>query len=100
MMAERDCDDAYKAQYMQQFIGQDMPGIVSGVAPYGFYVQLENSCEGLVRLATIEGSDYELVDDIKLVDHAGGKTISIGDPITVKTTNTNVSLGQVDFALA
>nr|WP_207721548.1 ribonuclease R [Neobittarella massiliensis] len=99
MMAERDCDDAYKAQYMQQFIGQDMPGIVSGVAPYGFYVQLENSCEGLVRLATIEGSDYELVDDIKLVDHAGGKTISIGDPITVKTTNTNVSLGQVDFAL-
>ena len=101
MLAERSCDDAYKAQYMERFVGQELDGIISGVASYGFYVQLPNTAEGLVRLATIENTDFELSEDgTKLVEERTGRTLRIGDPVRVKVRAVNVSLGQVDFDLA
>ncbi|MCQ4950454.1 ribonuclease R [Bittarella massiliensis (ex Durand et al. 2017)] len=101
MLAERSCDDAYKAQYMERFVGQELDGIISGVASYGFYVQLPNTAEGLVRLATIENTDFELSEDgTKLVEERTGHTLRIGDPVRVKVRAVNVSLGQVDFDLA
>ena len=71
------------------------------MASYGFYVQLPNTAEGLVRLATIENTDFELSEDgTKLVEERTGHTLRIGDPVRVKVRAVNVSLGQVDFDLA
>jgi len=98
MTAERSVDDCYKAQYMGGFLFDTFEGTVSGVTQFGFYVELENTCEGLVRLATLKDA-YELVDEVRLVGEFTGKAINIGDKVTVKVVNTNVNLGQVDFEL-
>ena len=98
MTAERSVDDCYKAQYMGGFLFEELEGTVSGVTQFGFYVELENTCEGLVRLATLKDA-YELVDEVRLVGEITGKAINIGDRVKVKVINTNVNLGQVDFEL-
>ena len=97
MGAERDVEDCYKAQYMSRFINEELEGVVSGVAPYGYYVELPNTCEGLVRTTGLP-DDFELVDDVRLVGKASGRVISIGDNVQVKIIGTNVALGQVDMA--
>jgi len=48
--AERDIDKLYLAAYMEQFIGQDFDGEVSGVTSFGLFVSLTNAVEGLIRV--------------------------------------------------
>ena len=84
--------------FRYRFLFEELEGTVSGVTQFGFYVELENTCEGLVRLATLKDA-YELVDEVRLVGEITGKAINIGDKVKVKVVNTNVNLGQVDFEL-
>ena len=55
MTAERRCEDCYKAEYMASRIGEQLEGVVSGVAPHGIYVELPNTVEGLVRSDMLPG---------------------------------------------
>ena len=60
--AERDIDKLYLAAYMEQFIGQDFDGEVSGVTSFGLFVSLKNAVEGLIRVEDLPGDDYEFDD--------------------------------------
>lgn len=53
MNIERNCEDCYKAEYMQQHIGEIFKGLISSVTEYGFYVELENTVEGLVHVNSL-----------------------------------------------
>ena len=100
MQIEWDCDDIYKAEYMMQHVGGTFPGTITGVKSYGFYVELENTVEGLVRVETLKGwFDYDEAN-MQLFCPANGKRYSIGDEVTVLATRVEVALGQVDFELA
>lgn len=46
--AARETQELKLVEYMRRYIGSTLPGLVVGVAPYGVYVQLENTAEGLV----------------------------------------------------
>ena len=100
MQIEWDCDDIYKAEYMRQHVGGTFPGIITGVKSYGFYVELENTVEGLVRVETLKGwFDYDEAT-MQLFCPANGKRYAIGDSVDVIATKVEVALGQVDFELA
>ncbi len=47
--AEREVDDLKKAQYMLGKIGERFDGVISSVASFGFFVELDNTVEGFVR---------------------------------------------------
>ena len=55
LIAERDAEDCYMAEYMSQHIGEHFEGTVSGVTMRGVFVRLENSVEGFVSLDAFEG---------------------------------------------
>lgn len=38
---------------MENHIGETFAGVISGVAEYGFFVELENTVEGLVRVTSL-----------------------------------------------
>ncbi len=100
MQVEWDCDDIYKAEYMLQHVGGTFPGTITGVKSYGFYVELENTVEGLVRVETLKGwFDYD-EQNMQLFCPANGKRYSIGDEVNVLAARAEVALGQVDFELA
>lgn len=97
---ERDCDDCYKAEYMQQFIGRQFTGVISSVTQFGIYVELENSVEGMVHASKLSTGHLDLIDGISLADPLTGKSYKIGDIVQVIVENVNISRGNIDFAMA
>lgn len=53
--AEREIEDLYKTLYMLNHVGEMFDGIITSVAPFGLFVELPNTCEGLVPIATLDG---------------------------------------------
>ena len=98
MDVERSCEDCYKAEYMQDRVGEVFDATISGVASYGFYVALENTVEGLVHLTALPEGQY-LCDDIALTNTVSGRRYRIGDHLRVKCLAADVSGGKIDFGL-
>lgn len=99
--AERELTDIKKAQYMQQFLGEHFAGRISSVQPFGFFVQLDNTVEGLVHIASITDDYYEFSElNYTLVGRHGGRKFAIGDEVRVQVVKVNVEEAKIDFELA
>ena len=99
MQLERRAESCYKAEFMQQHVSQQFAGVISGVAPQGIYVELDNTVEGLVRSESLCKGQPQLVESMRLWDPVSGKKWSLGDTVHVKVLRTDVTLGRIDFAL-
>lgn len=99
MRVERDCDDCYIAEYMHGHIGEDFEGNISSVQEYGFYVELPNTVEGLVRLESLKDGPYDFDGRFTLTKF-GKPAFRVGDTVKVICTAANISSGQVDFVLS
>ena len=58
MNVERDCEDCYKAEYMQKHIGEEFDGMISSVVEFGIYVMLDNTVEGLIHINSFPPGNY------------------------------------------
>ena len=74
---------------------------VSGVQPFGFFVELRDYfVEGLVHVATLADDDYEFVPRAHLLRARRRPTIyRIGDPVTVRVTAASPERQRIDFQL-
>lgn len=97
MGVERDCEDCYKAEYMKQFLGEELDGMISSIAPHGVYVELPNTVEGLIRMEDMPEGEYDTQSKVILQNAATGRTYIVGDPIRVQVVACDVSAGNVDF---
>lgn len=96
--AERDIDKLYLAAYMEQFIGQDFDGEVSGVTSFGLFVSLKNAVEGLVRVEDLPGDDYEFDDQkMMLIGRRSRVRYTMGTPMRVRLTAASRVTGLIDF---
>ena len=98
--AERAADDLKKCEYMKDRIGTVETGIISGVAQYGFFVQLPNTVEGMVRIGSME-DDYYILDEqnYRMVGRSTGKVYRLGDQVNIRVTGADLETGNVDFVL-
>ncbi|MDU2196820.1 MAG: ribonuclease R, partial [Peptostreptococcaceae bacterium] len=99
-LAERDVHDYYKACYMADKVGQEFEGTISSVTNFGMFVELENTIEGLVRLANM-ADDYYIYDDMTytIIGERTKKTFRIGDPVRIRVDRVNVDFREIDFEL-
>ncbi|MCI5746121.1 MAG: ribonuclease R [Erysipelotrichaceae bacterium] len=91
MSLQREVEDMKKAEYMTNYIGLCFEGIITGVMDFGVFVQLKNTCEGLMRFDTIYGAyeyNYSYFQ----------KQFKIGQKIMVKVVSTNISSGEINFS--
>lgn len=96
--AERDIDKLYLAAYMEQFIGQDFDGEVSGVTSFGLFVSLKNAVEGLIRVEDLPGDDYEFDDQkMMLIGRRSRVRYTMGTPMRVCLTAASRVTGLIDF---
>ncbi len=96
--AERESVDMKKVEYMLPFEGEVFPAIISGVTGFGFFVQLENSVEGLVHISTLIDDFYNFSPETyTLLGEHTHKQYQIGQPVTVRLTKVNVDERQLDF---
>jgi len=98
--AEREVEKLKKVQYMSKHIGEVYKGIVSGVTGYGIYVELPNTIEGMVRIASIPDDFYIYHEEtMSIVGKDTGKTYTMGNPVLVKAVHVDKLLRTIDFEL-
>ena len=97
--AERAADDLKKCEYMQDHLGEEFEGIISGVVQQGFFVELPNTVEGLVRVTTLLDDRYFLEEKHHRLVGRGGRQFRIGDSVRVKAVAADMDTGKIDFEL-
>ncbi|MGF7056663.1 ribonuclease R [Brassicibacter mesophilus] len=98
--AERETDDLKKVEYMSERIGEEHEGIISGVMPFGIFVELDNTIEGLVHVSTLV-DDYYQHDQLNycFIGERTKKTYRIGDIVKIRVVKTDVINKQIDFII-
>ncbi len=100
MEAERAGNKYKQVEFMMDKIGQEMEGVISGVASFGFWVETVNEkCEGLVSVRDLSDYDDFRHDDTdySLVGIRTGKKFRMGDKIKIQLVAANLEKRQLDF---
>lgn len=96
--AEREAVDIKKARYMAAHVDDEFDGVISGVASYGFYVELDNTVNGLVHVSTLEDDYYEYHPNTKtLLGKRRQQCFRLGDPVHIRVTRVNIDEHLIDF---
>ncbi len=101
--AERDSIKLFQTMWMNDHIGEILPGHICGVTEFGLFVQLDESrCEGLVHISKIgEPGEYWQYDEknYRLVCE-NKKSYTLGDAVTVKVVRADINRAQIDFEIS
>lgn len=98
--AERDSIKFKQVEYMQNHVGEEFEGVVSGVNNWGLFVEVKsNGCDGLVHSDemadlgfVLDEKNYKFVND-------NGKKIALGDTVKIKVNSVNLTKRQIEFSL-
>lgn len=98
--AEREVEKMKKAEYMEQFVGKDFEGTISGLTTWGMYVELPNTIEGMIRVADIPGDYYYYDEDLhRMVGEQTGKVYKMGEPLRIIVAGVDKLTRTIDFVL-
>ena len=98
--AERDTNKLKMVQYMEQHIGENFEGVISGLTEWGIYVVLSNTIEGMINIYSLKDGYYDYDEyHYELVNGITGRTFKLGQKITVTVNNTDPVLRTIDFVL-
>jgi ribonuclease R len=100
MDSERAANKYKQVEYMQQFLGEEFEGVVSGVASFGFWVEtVEHKCEGLVSLnSLLDYDEFRLIEtDYSLAGMRTGRKFRMGDKVRIKVVAANLLKRQLDY---
>ena len=97
---EREVMDMKMAEYMSYHIGEEFEGIISSITQFGFFVELENTIDGLVHITELT-DDYYHYDEksLMLVGERTGKTFKLSDKVKVRCISCNKEERTIDFEL-
>ena len=100
MEAERAANKYKQVEYMQEYLGEEFEGVISGVAAFGFWVEtVEHKCEGLVSVnSLLEYDEFRLIEsDYCLVGTRSGRKFRMGDKVRIKVVAANLTKRQLDY---
>ena len=97
---EREVEDMKMAEYMMDHLGEEFTGMISGVQPFGMFVQLPNMIEGLVHISDIPG-DYYIYDEksMSLIGQKSKQRYRVGNIVKVKVISASKEESLIDFEL-
>lgn len=95
--AERDIEDMYKALYMSRFIGDEFDGVINSVTSFGLFVELPNTCEGIVPISELRGTF--IFDEKTLTLRSATERYRLADKVTVKLEEADVMRGKLRLSI-
>ncbi len=99
--AERESVDLKKVEFMQDKVGEEFDGIVTGVVPFGVFVEVSLGVEGLLRVSSLTDDYYHF--DEKLFQLQGERTkrlFRLADRVRVRVERVDTEHGEIDLSLA
>jgi ribonuclease R len=102
MEAEREMVERLKVRFMEDKVGAEFDGVISGVASFGFFVELKDVfVEGAVRLVDLADDYYVYdVENYRLFGQNTKKIFQIGMPVRVRLKGVNIKRRHVNFEVA
>lgn len=100
--ATREVEARLKCQFMEDKVGEEYEGIVTGVTNFGLFVQLPHlQIDGLVHVTGLV-NDYYHFDQgtLTLVGERSGRRYTIGDKLTVVVSRVDLENRRIDFRLS
>jgi ribonuclease R len=100
--ASRDVENWLKCYFMQDKLGEDFTGTVSGVTPFGIFVTLDQLyVEGLVHISGL-GTDYFQYDEARheLRGERSGQVYKLTDKVNIKVARVDLEARKIDLVLA
>jgi len=100
LQLERDVVAMHKAETMRSKVGHWFTGIITSVVPFGFYVTLENTVEGLVHISNLGNEFFQFDDEtLSLKSLESDKAYHLGDEVVIQLSKVHVYDGELDFVL-
>ena len=99
--AERASVKYKQAEYLQNNIGEEFSGIISGLTEWGMYVEIiVNKCEGMVRLRDLT-DDFYVLDEKNycIIGQRRKKKYQLGDEVRIMVKKVDLGKRQIDFTL-
>jgi len=99
--AERESIRYKQIEYMSQHIGKEYKGIISGVAKWGLFVQIEeNGAVGLVHISKLGEDYFKFAEkEYKIYGEKTGQSFRLGDEIMVRVDGVNLEEKKLDLGL-
>ncbi len=98
--AERETEKLKKVEYMEDRIGEEFDGVVSGITAFGIYVELPNTVEGLVHINSLKDDYYEFFENTyELIGERSHNKYVLGQKVKVRLTATDKLLKTIDFEI-
>ena len=97
--AERASTKYKQVEFMQDKVGKEFDGVVSGLTEWGIYVEIvENKCEGMVSIKSIVDDFYEFdEEEYAIIGRHTNRKFEIGDEVKIEVVNANLSRRQLDY---
>lgn len=99
--AERASVKYKQAEYLQNNIGEEFSGIISGLTEWGMYVEIiANKCEGMIRLRDLN-DDFYVLDEKNycIIGQRRKKKYQLGDEVKILVKKVDLNKRQIDFIL-
>jgi len=99
--AARHVESRYKCIYMQEHVGGEYDGVITGVTHFGLFVMLNDFyVEGLVHVTSL-GNDYYHSEHggLRLSGENTGHSFGLGDALRVRISRVDVEEARVDLQL-
>ena len=99
--AERESVKYKLVEFMEDKVGQEFDGHVSGVTQWGIYVEIEpTKIEGMIPFRTIRSDFYDFDEDhYRAVGRRHHGVIKLGDPLRIRVKGTNLEQKLLDYEL-
>ncbi|WP_027382891.1 ribonuclease R [Epilithonimonas caeni] len=99
--AERESIKFMQVKFMEDHVGEVFSGVISGVAEYGFWVEIpENGAEGMIKLRDLVDDSYSLdAKNYAIIGSRTGNTYQLGDQVKIKVVKANLIAKQLDFKI-
>ena len=99
--AERDSIKFMQIKFMENKIGENFSGIISGVSDWGIYVEIEeNKCEGMVYIKDIDGDKYYYSEQQQaILGRKTNKKYTLGDKINIEVKKADLVKKHLDFII-
>ena len=97
--ATREVEAWLKCQYMEEHLGKQYTGVITGVTNFGVFVQLEGLLiDGLVHVTSLDNDYYQFKPGSQqLVGERTRRTYSLGEEMEVRVHRVDMETRRIDF---
>ena len=96
---EREVEDMKMAEYMEDHIGEEFEGMISGVTNFGIFIELDNLVEGLCRLSNMNEFFHYDEKSMSVIGEKTKTKYTIGDRVLIKVVRANKEEQTIDFEI-